>query len=212
MQFKTLLKQPVFIGSSAGIVFSLIFLLISNLPSQSSYIKLVPPANLLAEQAESSQTPQNLIAGRSAGMPVRLKIPSINVDSAVENVGLASDGAMDVPKDSVDVGWFSLGQRPGEEGSAVIAGHFGRKNKKGSVFDNLHKLRKGDKFYIEDDQGLIITFVVREIRRFDPNAETTDIFVSSDGKSHLNLITCEGDWDKTAQQYTKRLVVFADKE
>jgi len=143
---------------------------------------------------------------------VRLKIPGINIDSAVEYVGLAADGTMDIPKSQDNVAWFETGQRPGENGSSVIAGHYGSKNGKASIFDNLHKLRKGDKLYIEDDAGVVTSFVVRESRRYDPKANASDVFDSNDGKSHLNLITCEGVWDERTQQYSKRLVVFTDKE
>lgn len=169
--------------------------------------------------------PQNLIANASidiknidsalmvsSTLPIRLKIPKIRVDADVEPVGIAADGSMDVPKDPVDVAWFKLGPRPGENGSSVISGHYGWKNKKPSVFDNLHKLRKGDKLYITDDLGIITTFVVREARRYDPKADASAVFASSDGKSHLNLVTCEGIWNKILKSYSKRLVVFADKE
>jgi LPXTG-site transpeptidase (sortase) family protein len=146
------------------------------------------------------------------GLPVYLKIPAINVDSAVEYVGLTSGGAMDVPKNQNNVAWLELGQRPGENGSAVIAGHYGWKNGKASVFDNLYKLRKGDKLYIEDDKGVIISFVMRGSRRYNSNADASDVFVSNDGKAHLNLITCEGTWDKVSKSYSERLVIFTDKE
>ena len=63
----------------------------------------------------------------TSGFPVRLRIPSINVDAPVEYVGLTPDGAMDVPKERANVAWFNLGPRPGENNSAVIAGHYGRK-------------------------------------------------------------------------------------
>jgi LPXTG-site transpeptidase (sortase) family protein len=146
------------------------------------------------------------------GLPVYFKIPTINVDSAVEYVGLTSGGAMDVPKNQNNVAWLELGQRPGENGSAVIAGHYGWKNGKASVFDNLYKLRKGDKLYIEDDKGVIISFVMRGSRRYNSNADASDVFVSNDGKAHLNLITCEGTWDKVSKSYSERLVIFTDKE
>jgi LPXTG-site transpeptidase (sortase) family protein len=146
-------------------------------------------------------------------LPVRLKIPKINVDAAFEYVGLDPLGAMDIPKGPANVAWFNLGPRPGENGSAVIAGHYGRwKNGEGSVFDNLNKLGKGDRVYVEDENGAIISFVVRESRKYDPEADASDVFGSNDGKSHLNLITCEGVWNETEKSYSSRLVVFADKE
>ena len=146
----------------------------------------------------------------SVGNPVRLKIPIINVDAAIEYVGLTPDGAMDVPKEKErdNVAWFNLGPRPGDNGSATIAGHYGWKDGKESVFDNLYKLRKGDKIYIEDDKGEIVSFVVRESRRYDPQADASEVFVSTDGKSHLNLITCEGIWNKVSKSYSQRLVIF----
>ena len=117
---------------------------------------------------------------------------------------------MDVPKDRGNVAWFELGQRPGENGSAVIAGHYGWKNGKASAFDNLYKLRKGDTLYIEDDKGVITSFVVRESRRYDPEADASEVFGSNDGRARLNLVTCEGAWDKVSRTYSKRLVVFAE--
>lgn len=147
-----------------------------------------------------------------AGLPVRLTVPGISVDSRVESVGLAFDGTMDTPKGSDAVAWFHLGQRPGKHGSAVITGHSGVwKNGEETVFNNLHRLHKGDKLYIEDAGGMITAFVVRETRIYDQNADTSEVFHSDDGKSHLNLITCEGVWDKVSKSYPGRLVVFTDK-
>lgn len=147
----------------------------------------------------------------SHGLPVRLEIPNIKVDATVEYVGLTPQGDMDVPKVPEDVAWYKLGPRPGEEGSSVIAGHFGWINGTPAAFDNLHKLQKGDKLSIEDDSGTITSFVVRESRSFDPKADASSVFGSNDGKAHLNLITCEGVWNKTQKGYSKRLVVFTDK-
>lgn len=147
----------------------------------------------------------------NSSLPARLKILSINVDAPIESVGLTPLGAMDVPKGPALVAWYKLGPRPGEIGNAVVAGHSGWKNNKPAVFDNLHKLQKGDLIYIQDAKGNTITFVMRESRSYDPKADATDVFSSNDGKAHLNLITCEGVWDKVTQSRSKRLVVFADR-
>ncbi len=147
------------------------------------------------------------------GVPILLKIPKININATIEDVGLTFQGAMDVPKGPTDVAWFKLGPRPGEIGSAVISGHYGRwKNGQGSVFDDLSKLNKGDTIYVEDDKGAITTFVVRESRTYDPKSDASNVFNSSDGKVHLNLITCKGVWNKANKTYSERLVVFTDKE
>lgn len=115
---------------------------------------------------------------------------------------------MAVPSNIVDVGWFNLGPRPGEKGSAVIAGHFDGENGEAGVFANLDNLKVGDKLYIEDDKGTTTSFMVRESRMYNPGY-ADDVFSSSDG-AHLNLVTCDGVWDGVKKSYSKRLVVFAD--
>jgi LPXTG-site transpeptidase (sortase) family protein len=155
----------------------------------------------------------NLPADHSGyGLPVRLEIPKINVDAMVDSVGLTSDGAVDVPKGPADVAWFDLGPRPGENGSSVIDGHSGWKDGIPAIFDNLYKLQKGDKVYVKDAKGMTISFVVREILTYDPHADASNVFNSSDGKAHLNLITCTGTWNETDKTHSERLVVFTDRE
>lgn len=146
------------------------------------------------------------------GLPLILKIPSIGVDSVVIDVGVDSNGAMEVPDGPTEVAWFEPGPRPGEVGSAVISGHYGWYNNISAEFDHLDEVKIGDHVTVEDDKGNVISFVVREIRSYDPASDATDIFTSEDGKAHLNLITCGGAWEETVQQYTQRLVVFTDLE
>lgn len=148
----------------------------------------------------------------SSWLPKRLMIPAIKVDSSLEQVGLTSQGAVDVPKWPTTAAWFRKGARPGEVGSSVIVGHYGSwKNGQGSVFDNLHTLQQGDIISIMNDEGLVVSFAVREIRTYDANAIVPEIFFSNDGLSHLNLITCQWKWNITDGTYENRLVVFSDK-
>ena len=149
--------------------------------------------------------------GVPKGLPVRLKIPVIGVDSAIEDALITPDGRMDVPAGTVNVAWFALGPQPGQIGSAVIGGHFGIDKGVPRVFYNLNKLRVGDKVYIVDDNNNTLAFMVGSTRLFDRNADATTVFTSSDNKAHLNLITCEGIWNQVNNSYPQRLVVFTDK-
>ena len=53
-------------------------------------------------------------------------------------------------------------------------------------------------------------FKVVEVKLYDYNATTTDIFNSDTSQARLNLITCGGSWDKTQGIYNKRVVVFTE--
>jgi len=153
----------------------------------------------------------SLVAAAGFGVPVHIEIPSIAVDAAIERVALAKDGSMDVPKRPLDTAWYEPGPRPGEAGSAAIAGHVDDIHGAAAVFADLHKVEPGDTIVVRDDKGTSTSFVVRESRKYDASADATAVFTSNDGKAHLNLITCDGTWDKRAKTYSKRLVVFADK-
>ena len=138
----------------------------------------------------------------------RLKIPSIGVNAVIGPVALTPDGAMDTPDDPQTVGWYSLGPYPGEEGSAVIAGHRGWKDGVPAVFDDLDKVRAGDVILVTDAEGKERSFIVRETRLYPRDSVVPEVFASDD--SHLNLITCVGEWDRELQSSSERLVVFAD--
>jgi LPXTG-site transpeptidase (sortase) family protein len=200
---KTFLRQKPLIVALLGFAFFVgffsIFLSRSQKVNSSGPLISIAPAFGEQEKVDTS-------------LPVRLKIPNISVDAAIDSVGLTPAGRVDVPKGPATAAWFNLGPSPGEPGSAIIDGHSGWKNGIPAVFDNLYKLKKGDKIYVEDSSGVSTAFVVREFRSFSPNAEASVVFNAVDGLAHLNLITCTGDWNPITKTHTDRLVVFTDKE
>jgi LPXTG-site transpeptidase (sortase) family protein len=192
---------------AAGSLITLVLLTIlsfSVLPKKPVQSGIVPP--VLIKTAVSK--PRSKI---TSGYPIRLKIPTINVDAAIDYIALTPAGNLSAPKGPTTVGWYDLGPKPGGIGSAVIDGHFGYKNNVAAVFDNLHKLQKGDHIYIVDDMGATITFIVSDSRIYGQGDHDSGIFISRDGKAHLNLITCEGAWNAAQKSYSNRFVVFADK-
>lgn len=148
----------------------------------------------------------------SYGLPVRLKIPKINIDATIEHMSLTPKGDMQEPAKLQNVGWYKFGSHPGNKGSAVIAGHYGLNSKDASIFNKLHTLSRDDAVYVEDEKGATATFIVRELKTYDKNAAAPEVFSSSDEKAHLNLITCAGTWQKAQQTYSDRLVVFTDNK
>jgi sortase A len=212
MQLKISLPWSLLFVGILGVMFSsviIIFLIHLN----PSVVTSVPNSPMVPDSSAAKSLEANNTEIRTgSNFSSRLKIPAIGVDAGLESVGLTTEGSVDVPKDPVNAAWFNLGPHPGEIGNAIIDGHFGWKSGAPAVFDNLHKLRKGDKIFVEDGKGTTTTFVVREYRVYGSNDSVSYVFSSSDGKAHLNLITCEGTWDKIQKSYSNRLVVFADKE
>jgi sortase A len=192
---KPIQRKKLFILAFAGIAFCLLGYL--------EYRHIINQKSVALNSVLSATNKQ-----QKSLLPVRFKIPRITVNAKIEYAGLTPDGAMDNPKEKSNVAWFSLGTIPGQEGTAVIAGHSGYKVGK-VPFDTLETLRKGDKVYVENAAGESITFVVRESRSYDADANAPEVFTSNKG-THLNLITCAGIWDASKKTYNKRYVVFTD--
>ena len=144
------------------------------------------------------------------GLPKTLNIKSLNLTVIIESVGKDEEGLMDIPKDYNNTAWYELGPRPGESGNSVIAGHVDTPTGKPSVFYSINTLKSGDEITVEDDQGKTQKFKVTHIKTFKAdNFPVREVFGEYDGK-RLNLITCGGQWDKEAKDYSDRIVVFSE--
>lgn len=154
---------------------------------------------------------EEVVSEKPSTISNRLIIPALNLDAHIESIGKTSGGVMAAPEGPTNVGWYSLGARPGEAGSAVINGHYGWKRGILAVFENLHKLAKGDTIFVTDEQGVRTTFAVRDVKIYTAKADVPELLIAPDHGAHLNLVTCAGTWNKATQSYPERLIVFADR-
>lgn len=163
-----------------------------------------PPTSVLGVE---KLTPQITVAE-----PVTFSIPKLNIENAtVESVGLNNKGAMDIPKKDENVAWYNLGSKPGELGSAVIAGHFDTKTGSPAVFYNLNKLKNGDELKVKDKNGKEYTYIVTNTQTYElAEFPLVEVFAGPTDKSYLNLITCEGTYDKSSKLYSHRLVIYSE--
>ena len=141
--------------------------------------------------------------------PVRLQIPKIAVDAAIEYVGQDVNGAMETPALMDNVAWYKPSAAPGEIGNAVISGHLDRANGTPAVFWRIQELSPGDELIVSTRDGRQHHFVVTYQSVYDYDRAPLEEIFGFTLHSQLNLITCNGKWDSRAQNYTKRLVVYA---
>lgn len=153
-----------------------------------------------------SDAPQT---AQTPGIPVKITIPKIDVETTVESVAMDSQGRMDVPKDADNTAWYNPGFRPGTNGSAVIDGHYDKETGAPAVFYNVNKLTPGDTIIITDDKDVKYTFAVDHITKYpDADFPIQQVFAAAD-VPQLNLITCQGTWNKEAHNYSDRMVVYS---
>lgn len=140
--------------------------------------------------------------------PLTIYIPRLGVHASVTAAGLTANGEMQAPAGKDGVTWLKSGYLPGTYGNAVMAGHSQHRNGAGTFY-NLSNIQPNDSIEVTTTSR-ILTFSVREKISY-PNdaAERSRIFGDSK-QAHLNLITCEGQWDEHNRDFTNRLVVFSD--
>ncbi len=176
---------------------------------------------LLATACGASATPQE-IAGPAAvatqaraapaetpvADPARVRIPAIDVDAAVLPLAVDGQGVLPPPPTNADAGWWRAGPEPGEAGPAVIVGHVdGREGP--AVFFRLRQLAPGDEIAVDRVDGSTAVFVVERVERHAKDAFPTEAVYGRTPDARLRLVTCGGEFDRSARHYVDNVVVFA---
>lgn len=179
-----------------------------------SLISILILAGLLVWLNRSSSLPlarptqEAILAPTPISLPSRLHIPKLNIDVPIEMVGLDSQNRMDVPKDYNQVGWYKYGPKPGETGQAVIAGHLDTPEGP-AVFAHLNQLKVDDEIFVYDQDGRQFSFKVSSFDTYpDASFPIQKVFGTS-SSPQLNLITCEGVFDRQSKNYSLRRVIYS---
>ncbi|WP_045878811.1 class F sortase [Pseudofrankia sp. DC12] len=167
-----------------------------------------PPAPVTASPAgqptatPSPPPPPPVVTG-----PVRLKIPAIALDAPVVGLGLDPQGAIDVPAQWGDVGWYKPGVAPGAVGPAVLVGHYDSKTGP-AVFYRLGSVLPGDQLVVVGASGASVTFVVDRLQEVSKATFPTQEVYGPVTRPEIRVITCDGAFDEHTHHYVDNLVVY----
>jgi sortase (surface protein transpeptidase) len=153
--------------------------------------------------------PLAAVRPQASPRPLLVRIPAIGVDAALVEVGTGDDGGMEIPADVATAGWYRWGPRPGEPGSAVIAGHVDSRTQGRGAFFDLRRLSPGDLVEVDYDDGSSTTFEVTGRDVVAKAVVPVDELFSRDGPARLTLVTCGGDFDRASGHYRDNVVVVA---
>ncbi|WP_328504265.1 class F sortase [Streptomyces sp. NBC_00457] len=169
-----------------------------------------PAATSSASPASSSSATPRAGKHMPRSTPIRLRIPKISVDAPFTPLAIGRSGQLEAPPaDEVNlVGWYAKGVSPGEAGTSIIAGHVDTATSP-AVFAELGELEKGDRFRVKRADRRIATFVVDSVETFEKDSFPDERVYADTPQAQVRLITCAGDYDRSAKDYTENLVVFA---
>lgn len=171
-----------------------------------------PPLQLdsVEKSSNTGRTKQEtkIIRDERVGItPIRVAIPTIDVEAEIENVGLLPNGQMEEPDTMDGVAWYELGTKPGDQGSAVLAGHVDSKTGP-AIFYDLIKLEKGDEIIVTGEEGEPLTFIVQDKVAYPREEAPVQKIFGYSFRRQLNLITCTGEFNRDAGTHDERLVIY----
>lgn len=141
----------------------------------------------------ASRSPKPTPVKPRAGAPMTLSVPSIDVSGPLRRTS-AQGGVVNPP--SGVLGWISgYGRvRPGEKGTAVVAGHVVA-GKRADVFYNLEDIDRGDKITVYDSDGKPVVYTVTATRVATKEAVSRDksVWGANSSVRRIALITCDDD-------------------
>jgi LPXTG-site transpeptidase (sortase) family protein len=151
---------------------------------------------------------RSLAVPPEVGYAVRLKIPSIKVDTVVRQGGIVQDADGNPVWQTLPFVAVHYGDQTsliGAPGNAVIAGHVVTLSE-GNVFRFLYQLDIDDQVQVWDDSQHEHDFHVVDVRLVLP----TDASVMAPTPDQtLTLITCGGTFDPAKREFSERLIVTA---
>jgi sortase (surface protein transpeptidase) len=165
-----------------------------------------PPAPSLPRTA--SAVPQ---AQQTTPAPARLVVPALGVDTVVDAVGVEADGQMTVPAEVDRVGWYRFGPAPGDDGSAVLAGHVDSRTQGLGAMAPLREAEPGQEVLVTDAAGTTSRWRVVSRELIEKRVLPLDRLFTRTGPPRLTLITCGGPFLPEYGSYRDNVVVVAER-
>lgn len=143
--------------------------------------------------------------------PVRIQVPSEEIDIPVGPVGVEDSGLMEIPYDIRTAGWYQFGPGPGSAaGSTVITAHVDSFEQGLGPFAYLKELSAGADIIVTTADGADYRYTVESVQDVDKKQLPLDQVFDRSGAPRLILITCGGRFDENVLNYSDNIVVVAN--
>lgn len=168
-----------------------------------------PPASAALPAASPAPVATPTAPAKPTVTPTAISIPAIGVHHPLMQVGLNSDGTLQVPPltEPGIPGWYRNSPTPGQVGPAIIVGHIDGTTGAEGVFYNLGALRPSDTIQVTRSDNTVAVFRIDGVNKYSKAAFPTLTVYGNTTNPQLRLITCAGPFQN--QHYLDDIVVYA---
>jgi LPXTG-site transpeptidase (sortase) family protein len=158
-------------------------------------------------------------ATSAAGLPTpkegvlldRVIAPVARLDAPVETRGINARGEMEDPAGKDAVAWYNFSEFPGYGGNAVFSGHVDWFTGELGSFGRMKDLKLGDEIVVKLSDGMEMKYKVVSSTLYESTKAPVEEIVGRTEKDSLTFITCEGTFSRSAQDYSHRRIVRAER-
>ena len=192
----------------------------STAPSTASSTAYVPPSAAVPTPAAPAPTAEVDVPTVNSSLdqnqvpqavpPQRIRVDSLGIDMAIDPVGLAADGAMELPKDPSLAAWYRFGPSPASAaGATVIAAHVDSLVYDIGPFAQLATATAGTEIVVTTEDGQDRRYAVESVQTVTKQDVPWDSIFDRSGSNRLTLVTCGGEFDYDALTYLSNVIVSA---
>ncbi|ALG86049.1 hypothetical protein ACH46_18030 [Gordonia phthalatica] len=130
-----------------------------------------PGHGVVGELDDSARVLPSEQVGDDGLVPVRIALPTIDIETRVEAKRSVTEyspavgrdlTAFGLPSEKTSAAWWSNGPKPGAGGMSVIVGRSGEPADPG-VFDGIGGMNRGDKIVLRSETNEIVTYLVNDV-------------------------------------------------
>jgi Sortase domain len=185
-------------------------------PPDHDYGTVPPPGRAAAaasaaasSPASAADRPDRSLAVGVVSAPVRVRIPAIGVNAPVSPTGVQAGGALAIPPDPADVGWWAGGGYPGERaGAVVLAGHIDSAVSGPGALFRLQDVRPGDMITVVA-AGHSYQYRVVALHAYAKSTLPAAAVFGQQVTARLVVVSCGGPFDAATGHYLENIVAYA---
>jgi len=139
--------------------------------------------------------------------PVRIRIPALGLDAAIEDTGYDSSHTMEIVPSADIISWLRESSIPSNDGNAILGGHNKWKGKICPLYE-LDTLEIGEEMEIEYEDGLCLKFKLESVFVYALATAPAGLIMDVGGEARVTIITCKPPFNPRIGTSDNRIVAI----